>query len=810
MLTSVADVDSLLLALQSPDNGTRGQAERMLDEYSLNAEFIIMLMTRTHAAPALTSRQLAASLLSWRMPRVWKQLGNDDRSRVQGALLTCMATCQEAAVLRILGEACNATCQQVAMHHDLLWEDLLRLLVSFLHGQSAIHRVAALELFVALVDSIGARLQQHYADLGQIVIKCLYDDEIGVRVASLAVIKAVTSSWCLGDDGIKHWEGAAAATLEVAAAALSRPSKDPAKGQLVVGSLRALGPVAAASKSKNLCLSAARIACSVLADTTLGRSAEHCHTQALQLLRALVRVPDGLDKQDVAGLVPLICRSAKDEAPDLDDINDVGIVAQAARDCVRVFVRVDPATTLPAVLEFAEKAMQSNDALDRAAAIHIVSYAFCGAREATPGWATLLVNALGDAAVWVRHAVCECAALLAETLRPDHVTTEGLLMLLAGFASYMPNETSPDVLKRAGDAVRGICRELSSDEIAAVLHGIVGALCSILALTMRGAASAESAEEVAAVLAALVGALGAAASAAADLFVPFAVDAAFGVLQMLRARCGADPNTGIPLQVLTPEVLSLCLDAAGSILASAWGEPAFRATREDLIALARRMLADGALPSNVRAGAHSFFGSMALASFEEFVPHLPYAVEAAVLSLHTADSEGGAASSGRRAVRTGAHEERVAAITSLGAYAVAVDSHFAVHLQTVVPAICAQIQHPDADVRAAVADSLERIGRMLGGLAEKLDGNSSDRVAAALMAQGLARSLRALIEGHSDGASALRRSLQAKEDLLECPGFVALLGQEIAAELSTAGGGKLAYDVESSLAEDDDDALEDD
>merc|ERR1712039_296029 len=100
---------------------------------------------------------------------------------------------------------------------------------------------------------------------------------------------------------------------------------------------------------------------------------------------------------------------------------------------------------------------------------------------------------------------------------------------------------------------------------------------------------------------------------------------------------------------------------------------------------------------------------------------------------------------------------------------------------------------------------LERIGRMLGGLAESLSAGGADHAAAVAMAQWAARSICCLVCDHEDdGATALRRGLQAKEDLLECPGFVALAGPAAAQALAAVGGGRQADDVESSCPDEED------
>mmetsp|Transcript_29886 Transcript_29886/g.93421 ORF Transcript_29886/g.93421 Transcript_29886/m.93421 type:complete len:825 (-) Transcript_29886:16-2490(-) len=814
-----AEVDHVLALLQSPDNGLRSQAEAQLDAWSQNPAFLTTLMARAHHAPAPGSRQLAATVLSWRLPKLWRNLAEGDGARLQAALLECYSACLEPPVLRALGEACNALCQSVAVHRDRVWEELLQLVARLISGDSKVHQRAALELLASLIDSMGARLHQHYPEIGRTLAVCIRDVDEGVRVAAFGVVGTAASSWCLGTEDLPHWQAAADATLEVAAAVLGG-SAGGGGPKVLAAALRALASLAPALRSGALGGASAELACRILSAGSGIRCAEPCRAQALQVLRALARsgCPGLLPEQALGVAIPVVCRAAKDDAPSVDDLDEVSAAAQGARECLRTFARMDAGRVLPLVLEAARVAAQSPDALDRAASVHVVVFALCGAKEAQPGWAVPLSRALADATVWVRQAACEGAVLLADSLQPSPAATEGFLLLLNALAERLPIEPEPELIRKCAEAVTAIFNELTTDEAAPVLRSVVEALLRTASSTVAAAGATataadatdgEAATTLAAAstaLAAVLAALGAAAAVAADHFCSMAPAAAAALLPFLRG----DAASQVPAKVLTAAVLAACIDAAGAVVASAWGDPAFQAAREELVGMALRALSSASVPTEVRASAHGFFTRVALASFEQFVPQLPHVVPAAVDALRVTDgAEMTRAGGQRRAVRTGAHEERVAAIEALGAYAAAAGQGFAAYLPNALPAICAQAQHAGSEVRVAVANALERIGRMLAGLAGGLP-QGSDRAAAAAMAQAASHALCGLLSDKKlEGSGALRAALQAKEDLLECPGFAALAGPEAAAALSAAGGTQRAEDVESSSAGDDEDDLED-
>jgi len=214
--------------------------------------------------------------------------------------------------------------------------------------------------------------------------------------------------------------------LETAAAALALPRSDTDAPRILVAALRALAQLAPARQSEALAKSAAEIACRVLEmrGASNAASTEQCRTQALQLLKALARrVPALIGQQAIVAAATASFLVSKDDAPSVDDLDDISAPALAGRDCLRTLARVAPTVVLPIVFDAAQVASQSSDAMDRAAAVHALVFSLCGAREAPSGWAAPLARALGDRAVWVRQAACEGAASLAEALRQGPVTT---------------------------------------------------------------------------------------------------------------------------------------------------------------------------------------------------------------------------------------------------------------------------------------------------------------------------------------------------------------------------------------------------
>ena len=375
--------------------------------WSQSPGFLAVLMQRAHRAPAPASRQLAATLLAWRMPKFWPGLAGPDQEAAQAALLGCLSACGEPPGLRALGEACNALCQSMAIHRDVLWEDLLRLVAGLLAGESAAHRRAAVELLAALVESMGARLRPHYPQIADSLALHARDADADVRAAALSATGTASASWCFGAAraDLHYWQCAADAALEAATQALAGPNGGGGGARALAAALRARCCLAPALGSQALSGACAQLAARVLGDSAGGaRCAEDCRVQALLLLRALARRRDGslLADQALVAVMPAVAPACKDDAPSVDDLDEVSLPALAARECLRALARADAARVVPVALEAARAAARSSDARDRAAAVRTVAFALGGARDVPAGWAVDLAGALRDATVWVR------------------------------------------------------------------------------------------------------------------------------------------------------------------------------------------------------------------------------------------------------------------------------------------------------------------------------------------------------------------------------------------------------------------------
>lgn len=756
----VADVDRVLQELQSPDGGVRQRAEAVVAAWSDGPLAIQLLLPRVRLAPTLASRQLAATLLAWRLPIAWGALAPGDRDGLQASLLETFASSDEAPVLRALSEACNSLAQTVALKTDSVWEQLLRWVSTALSGGSLVHRRAALELLAALVDSLGARLHPFYASMGKtLAAGPLQDTDVGVRVAALAASAALAGSWCATETDLNAWFPVAVAVVDAASEALQgcvrtgTASADAPEVAVLSAALRALRHLTRLLDAAGVACRAVEVAVGCMQAPVI----ESCRSLALQVLRAFAKRQPHIFGGGVVGpiVIAVVGSIRADESGRAD--GEASHASQAAKDCLKSLARrVDGAAEQ--MFSLAAAAAQSPEPADRAAGLHAVACALAGARELPSDWATPLAAGVGDNVPAVRATACGAAELLAEALKADDpAKARGLQQLLQRFAQQLSQERVPEVIVKLACAMKAAFTELTSDEAIPTLPAVAPALI----MALRDARAHESAS-------ALAEALAACAASASDGFGPFAREALTVLLPALRA---GDANS---------ETFCVCLAAAGPVLAATWGEPELQSAREEAAGVALRVLSVAEVGSEARVRAHGFFGCVAFAAFEGFAPHLPAVVPPAVAALQADDPSGQAQR--RRAVWTGVTSERIAAIEALGRYASACGAGFAPQLPGAWPPLLAQAQHPRVEVRAAAMAALGQVSGVLDQLSSAQVG-AADRAALEGVACGLAAALRKELAAAAacsleSSSAAARAALFASQDALARPGFVSLAGGE--------------------------------
>lgn len=767
------EVDALLGALQSSDNASRSAAEARLAELTTAAgpALVFALLAQTHGGPSLSSRQLAGTLLAWRLPAVWRALPPEGRASLQSALIEAFSRCEEPPVLRALGECVNTLSQTVATVNDVLWEAPLHVISDAICGTSAAQRKAAIGLLESLVDSMGARLRPFYPGMGRKLAELARGNDPDVAAAAFAAAAALVSSWCAGPEDLEHWLCCGEAIVTVGASELD--GRGAVNGwRLLSSALRAARKLFPLLQSPAATLTASELACRVLSAPAKGPS-EHCRIQSLELLAAFARrSAQLLPEATLNVIIACVCNAARDCIPSVDDLDEVDGIALAARDCLRVFARALPAVALREVYGFATTASQSRDAMDRSAAVHAVAFALSGAREAPPDWAWPFANALTDPTVWVRQAAAEGAAMLARALRQGPEATKGLLLLAEALAQQLPAEPSPELVAKRADAIAAILGELSTEESVAVLPAVVPPLLAALTAATHAGADGAIAAEAAAVEAA--------AAVAFDHFGPYAIEASAALLVPLRSIATSGSRGGA--------APAACLTAAGAVAATSWELPEFAGTRDELFRLALAVLAAGEAAGELRASAHGFFARVALLSGEGFAPQLAQVVPSALSLLNATDgSELPVGKTEARGVRTGCTDERRVAIEALGSYAVGTGRHFAEYMPAVLPALAAQRNFAGSEIRAAAARALGQLGLALGTIAGAAEvageQGAGNRAAAAALGLALVSELRAFRDQGGNGPVALAAA-QSAEDLLREGRFLLIVGPEASAALA--------------------------
>lgn len=193
----IPGIGPLLTNLQSTDNQLRQVAEQQLSLALKNPVFIVSLLQyidfRNDHRHTVNDNEstvaLAAVLLSRHVPKLWGVLEQVRKEQILSHILTQYSNYKSAHVLQSLAELANTVAQSTAATDDVLWDDLVRLVLRLSQptGSTVENcRMVSFKLMGMLVDSLGGRITRYYPQFMQGILTCLaHEKSIHVRAAAL-------------------------------------------------------------------------------------------------------------------------------------------------------------------------------------------------------------------------------------------------------------------------------------------------------------------------------------------------------------------------------------------------------------------------------------------------------------------------------------------------------------------------------------------------------------------------------------------------------------------------------------------------
>jgi hypothetical protein len=187
--------EALTALVSGQSNEVVQQVQRFLGEAAKSPTFVVHLATLLTTSPAAPVRHLAAILLRKKITSHWQRTDAAFRDGLKAALLGVLVGDPELAVRRSAGHLVAVIAKHTVPQGK--WPELL----PFLHercqreGNDPRVRVAALDVFAAMADSVSEALAAHATGIAGIFLSALSDADEGVRRAGLRAFGATVPAF---------------------------------------------------------------------------------------------------------------------------------------------------------------------------------------------------------------------------------------------------------------------------------------------------------------------------------------------------------------------------------------------------------------------------------------------------------------------------------------------------------------------------------------------------------------------------------------------------------------------------------------
>mmetsp|Transcript_7080 Transcript_7080/g.26039 ORF Transcript_7080/g.26039 Transcript_7080/m.26039 type:complete len:1099 (+) Transcript_7080:125-3421(+) len=719
-----AELSALLAALLSTDNRVRKQAEAQLKTASRHPLALLpplAYVLQHNSDPS--QRQLAAVLLRKRLATAYKELSPDVTANIKEALLKLLLNDPQWYVRRSIADVVSVVAKQAVPKND--WPELLPFLQQCFQSSSEEHREIALVVLGYLTESIGESMPHALATVRDFFLRGLQDQSRRVQIAA---VKAMTGLMrCLAAARDK------ASVQHLLTAVLTTTRQCVADGDedILPQVFEMIDEVIESPSS--VLSSCAQQLITFAGEVALNRQFEagnrHMAIMTIRDLgcdrpKLLTKGPEPLLQQ----VLPVLCHLCA-EGQEKDDQGDPGdadeededeedetwVVAASTLDALAVTV---PAKHIfPFTAQFAAQAIQSAKPEERMAALTVIGRVAEGCadlmKQALDPLIVLLLKGLNDPNNEVRGAAAVCTAYCADALEPNIVNHHQALLPKV---FELLDDPEDSVKERACYVVDRFCDQLSEneqgDEILPYLDQFMNRLGNVLQSPKRD------------VQLMTIHAISSLAAASQAAFVPYVK----GVLTALLGFLSLTEDKVLELRAAATECAGIVVKAVGI------------EAIEDVIAPLVELIFQGFTLdySELREYSHGFFCHLAEVLGERFAPYLERVVPLAMNSANTddgavfdfGDEDGGGGLQSLVtqlgddddddefdmdpedllkgiSVRTGVLDEKAAALSALGTYALKCGAQYKPYIESTVEVLdqLSTYFHEDVRIQAVLGMS---------------------------------------------------------------------------------------------------------
>lgn len=459
MPQNAADLEQILIGMTTPDNNIIRECSDILKAYLKKSACVEPMFEQIAQSQQVQARQMAAVLLRTKIAQHWLRLPDDTQARLRELMLARLVQ-EQSRPVRIAVAATISAVAKVAVPKEK-WPGLLDYLFQMSQSEALELREVAMLLFRALAENIGAHLKLHMVTLLGIFSRGLVDPSEVIRLNSLQAIGTMTE-FAENDEHVGHFRALIPPMVDIVKHCIATGDEQSTVTAFQVFDYLAESPVPVITHHIPLLVD-------LMLSTALNRQLSlNIREQASLFVSACIEgkpgkfVKSGLVEPTVRGAIALVTEPLDPEA--VRNTDDILPQHMAAELLEALFKYTQKKIVFDPVLQQVSVLVQSPVPVERKGAFLMMGVLAEGATELAKQQLRPMidasVNGIRDPEAIVRAAACFAMTQMADSLVPEilefHKDVMPLLMSCMSANDMM-------VTRRAVTAIEAFCETLDDD-----------------------------------------------------------------------------------------------------------------------------------------------------------------------------------------------------------------------------------------------------------------------------------------------------------------------------------------------------------
>ncbi|PRP78553.1 hypothetical protein PROFUN_13610 [Planoprotostelium fungivorum] len=479
-MEEVPVVEDLLRRALQPNTQIVMEAGKQLNTIMKKPKSIETLFIILHNSQYPEVRQMAGVMLRKKIAGHWGKQSDVLQAEIKKSLLTFLTSDPDMNVRRSVANVISTIATVLLPAGQ--WPELLQFLFECTRSPQIEHRELAMDLFDTLTENIGEILRPHFTVLTGIFRDGLKDPESRVRVASLKAVGSLVG-WLSTDAEVNQFKELVPLMIQVIGYCVENDMEEE-----VTRAFEVFDDLAEMTEIKSLATITPDIVRLALQIGSMTNVSLTIRKTALTYIEWIVNYrPKSLTKHKIIPSILEVAIAMCSEA-DEEDLEEGELTAHksASQLIDMITTRIPSNATFQPIMEILPRYIKDPSPDKRRAAITVLSVMCegCADKMINPKYLShelqWVCSSTTDQDVNVREASIVCLGHFSKFLQPEimEFSSTVLPLLFQGI-----NDSDERVIKASCYSLEAFCSDLSEEEIAPYVDGLVGRLTGVISST---------------------------------------------------------------------------------------------------------------------------------------------------------------------------------------------------------------------------------------------------------------------------------------------------------------------------------------